>query len=154
MPSSPAQVVHQLFIANGIGSRPPATAEWLVYRNREPTDPSVQDDVVTVIRGPDGKTDPMLLAGKHSTHPAIHVRVRAAKLGDESGWDRGNAKGQEIIDLLESLEMELVVVPGDGTPWVIQGWTGWPAGLVHLEEQEKNKRQVFVLNGHITLLGG
>lgn len=145
--SSPAEVIAKYLVDVGIGQMQvegdlsvPNPAFWWIYTHHLPTMP----DQAIAVKDGTGISHGRPLPGRQRANirPEVNFIIRS-KLPRSTGW----TKGQEILNALSLLSMTSVIVPGDTTNWVVQCYTAPQSELVFLEEEEKSKRQVFVING-------
>lgn len=62
----------------------------------------------------------------------------------------GRTKGRQIVDLLDKQLFNAVVVL-NAVSYRLQNFSQSMGGLMFLEELERNRQQVFVLNGNLTI---
>lgn len=139
--SSPAEVVHNYLIAQGLTFRPPATdlTKWYSYVAFLPTDP----DQIVVLFDAGGDLDGRLMAdGTQIIHPNVQVRLRSKDY--KTGWNKGEA----IADLLQQAKMIKVTI-GALTYLIHAARMSMP--LMPIGQEEKSERWEFTINYRLTL---
>jgi hypothetical protein len=137
-----------VLIGAGLGVAPAVNKNdptpWQTFYNKEPPDPANSLTVFAVPSLNEGKD---LRVGEPVLHYGIKVQIRSSDF--DSGW----LKGWTIQNYLCRLAMSPVSVPGDSTPYTLQNFT-LVNDVQFLMELENGRRQVFFLNGRVTILEG
>lgn len=132
MTASPAQVVLALLSAEGLIS-----SGWAGSVGSQPSSP---DDFVTVY-DTGANDDGRLMDGPRVVHPTVQVRVRSKAYPD--GW----AKGRAVEAVLDSVNHRTLTV---GSEVVTIKVVTVYIPLVHIGAEEKNRRELFVVNARLT----
>lgn len=142
MPSPPAaRIVMEYLVDQGLVTTNVA-GPWKVYAHREADKP---DRCVTVY-----ETTPRILGRGAEAHspvlerPGVQVRVRGPD------YEEARAKGLDIQDALAELRNTTVSVPADAVYTV--GCFTRTASLQYIGRQEKSTRELFTVNGLLTVL--
>ena len=139
---SPARILAQLLVDQGLVTAHDAGGAWPVYTGVLPDGSGIPDDAVAVYDVA-GVKDGRLLSGPGVGHPGVTVRVRS--IGYAAGW----AKGQEIAAALEAVARAGVTI--ETTDYVIQNASP-TAPLLHtgFERRGQARRPLFSLNYLLT----
>jgi hypothetical protein len=147
---SPAKIVATYLVYRGAAVWFPAAGTWQMAYHREPEGTNIQDRIITVFNdgahsegGSTGRRE-----GRWKKHPVVQIRIRTSPNGYTEGWN----KGQTILDFLAQIRNQVVTaIPTETTNWIIRGFTVEPSELLHVEEQEIHNREIFTLNGQVTV---
>ena len=142
MDHSPAQIIVQYLVDEGLATEPDSSGEWPVYTGHLPDGTGVVDNVLAVYDTP-GTKDGRPLDGLPLFHDGIQVRVRSTDYS--TGW----IKARAVADALGEISEEVVAV--DGTDYIIHNISQSTAVVPLGQEEGTKRRDHFTVNFLATL---
>ena len=147
MTASPARVIADLLITDGLAGRPPAqlsgTLDWQVTVGFEPADPASAPNHLTVFDTDPVQEGRLMKTGERIEKSTVQVRVRAKDY--LTGW----AKGKAVQVLFDGLYRRAVTVPSTGeTANILAVHVTMP--VVRIGQDEDRRRQIFVLSAIVS----
>lgn len=142
MRHSPAEILANVLIALGLGTRPPAAANtWPTFFSVEPDLP---DNVVTVYNTTGRKHGRIQFSGETATHKGVQLRIRATtpRIGYEKARALFNALDSSIYQ--ESVTLE-------GTSYLLHSATQVGDIIDAGIETGASKRCIYTINSLLCL---
>ena len=139
---SPARVLRDVLVGEGVVAAPAEGAVWPAYVASEPDGAGVPDNVVTVYdtaANSDGRTQN---DGVHNEHYGCQIRIRSAD--HPTGW----SKAASIRDALDQIYKDSVTV--DGVTYTIHS-VSRRGGVLSLGRADTGtRRRLFTINVILT----
>lgn len=138
---TPAEVIAHALANAGLGSYDPPGTVWPIYVGSMPIAP----DMCIAIYDTQGRYDGRTMDdGVTVLHPGLQIRTRAQQYAD------AESKMTTIQAVLDALHNTTVAAVDEGRTYTIAAVTR-TSNLVDMGREEKYRRQLFAMNGVITV---
>lgn len=141
MNHSPAYIMAQYLIGQGLAKDPGDSGDWPIYVANLPDGENVVSDAVACMDTAPVK-DGRVMEGEAIFHYGVQLLVRT------SDYTTGYAKGEALIENLETINNFQVDIGGDA--YIIQNVSP-TTGVVAIGQDDRSRREMFSLNFLVTI---
>jgi hypothetical protein len=145
--ASPASIITQFLIDNGMITDPSDGGSWPGYIDFEPDGLGVPDEIVSVLGVVGIKDGRLMSSGTVILHPGIQIQVRSRT--HDGGWDKALAI-RDLLEIPSASEINIRVLGELGTYTIENPFQEAPIIPLGLEAGTK-RRYRFILNYLATL---
>lgn len=138
MNHSPAYILAQHLIAEGLVSSPSESGDWPVYVGHMPDGNNVPHNVVAAIDTTPVKDGRLMRTGENIFHPGVQVAVRS------TNFNEGFAKAHAIAKALESVANTSVDVESEA--YTLLSITQTTGVVLAGQEEGPKRRELFTVN--------
>jgi len=136
---SPAEIVQNLLVGEGVGTLPTSGGSWPIYESYERDSP---DEVITVYDTSPTTSGRHHVNGETQLHYGVQVRVRS------KSKPTGFSKAQDIQNELEEVQRDSITV--DSSNYLVQAIHH--QGILSIGiESGTTRRRLFTINALVTL---
>jgi len=143
MNHTPAYIIAQYLIGEGLLTAPDESGDWPVYTGILPDSPEVKDDIVACMDTAGIKDGRSMESGVSLFHQGFQILLRATE------YNVGYAKAQDLADALAEIQNEEEVILD--TTYEINNVTQTTDVVIVSQEEGSKRRSIFSVNFLVTL---